>query len=89
MMDRYIMWRRSQGYCGQSIQFGPWTERGMAADLRKVMEGAGFLGLSNDLGIRTVLDVLRNPCVDIIGRISFIGGSLSYLVIQIMQSRSS
>eukprot|EP00922_Rhytidocystis_sp_ex-Travisia-forbesii_P020003 GHVS01029514.1.p1 GENE.GHVS01029514.1~~GHVS01029514.1.p1 ORF type:complete len:1315 (-),score=208.36 GHVS01029514.1:118-4062(-) len=60
VLDGLVQWRRSLGLCGQSIQWGPWIEQGMAAELRDVLDKAGMRGLTNELGIRVMGDVMRN-----------------------------
>eukprot|EP00922_Rhytidocystis_sp_ex-Travisia-forbesii_P020004 GHVS01029517.1.p1 GENE.GHVS01029517.1~~GHVS01029517.1.p1 ORF type:complete len:2046 (-),score=279.27 GHVS01029517.1:105-6029(-) len=60
VLDGLVQWRRGMGLCGQSIQWGPWIEQGMAADLRDVLTKAGMRGITNELGIRVMGDVMRN-----------------------------
>ncbi|CDJ66475.1 Polyketide synthase, related, partial [Eimeria necatrix] len=58
-LDAIAAWRRSIGLCGQSIQWGPWVEQGMAAGLRQEIEKVGLRGLTNDVGLRVLVDCLR------------------------------
>ncbi|KAJ1604717.1 type I fatty acid synthase [Cryptosporidium canis] len=44
--------------CGTSIQWGPWVEQGMAASLKQHLEKVGMYGISNELGIRVLSDIL-------------------------------
>ncbi|PFH35516.1 hypothetical protein BESB_051670 [Besnoitia besnoiti] len=53
-LDALISYRRGRGLPGHSIQWGPWTEQGMAAGLRDRLERAGFVGISNEVGVETV-----------------------------------
>eukprot|EP00921_Rhytidocystis_pertsovi_P009458 GHVQ01015209.1.p1 GENE.GHVQ01015209.1~~GHVQ01015209.1.p1 ORF type:complete len:3891 (+),score=563.52 GHVQ01015209.1:853-12525(+) len=58
-LDSLVQYRRSHGLSGQSIQWGPWTEQGMAADMKQHMAKAGMNGISNELGLRVMLDCMR------------------------------
>ncbi|CDJ35952.1 LOW QUALITY PROTEIN: PKSN polyketide synthase for alternapyrone biosynthesis protein, related [Eimeria mitis] len=58
-LDSLAAWRRSIGLCGQSIQWGPWIEQGMAAGLRQEVEKLGLRGITNDIGVRVLVDCLR------------------------------
>eukprot|EP00923_Selenidium_pygospionis_P045810 GHVN01079079.1.p1 GENE.GHVN01079079.1~~GHVN01079079.1.p1 ORF type:complete len:3270 (-),score=711.43 GHVN01079079.1:66-9350(-) len=60
-LDAFVEYRRRLGYAGQSIQWGPWTEQGMAADpmVKSNMEKAGMTGISNELGLRVLSDIVR------------------------------
>eukprot|EP00923_Selenidium_pygospionis_P038108 GHVN01066603.1.p1 GENE.GHVN01066603.1~~GHVN01066603.1.p1 ORF type:complete len:1995 (+),score=378.33 GHVN01066603.1:625-5985(+) len=57
-LDGLVQYRRSLGYCGQSIQWGPWVEQGMAAGLKKHLSKVGMRGLTNDIGLRVLSEVL-------------------------------
>ncbi|CDJ62038.1 Polyketide synthase, related [Eimeria necatrix] len=59
-LDAIAAWRRSIGLCGQSIQWGPWVEHGMAAGLKSLLEKAGMRGITEDLGSRVLQDVMRS-----------------------------
>eukprot|EP00921_Rhytidocystis_pertsovi_P005095 GHVQ01008804.1.p1 GENE.GHVQ01008804.1~~GHVQ01008804.1.p1 ORF type:complete len:4630 (+),score=744.88 GHVQ01008804.1:433-13890(+) len=60
-LNALTQWRRSQGLAAQSIMWGPWTEQGMAAGLVDVLDKAGLRGITNELGLRVLGDVMRNP----------------------------
>eukprot|EP00918_Siedleckia_nematoides_P020146 GHVU01042939.1.p1 GENE.GHVU01042939.1~~GHVU01042939.1.p1 ORF type:complete len:2046 (+),score=318.55 GHVU01042939.1:72-6140(+) len=60
-LDALVQYRRSRGLCGQSIQWGPWIEQGMAAELKDQLAKVGMRGISNDLGVRVLAEVLRLP----------------------------
>ncbi|KAF8817832.1 putative type I fatty acid synthase, partial [Cardiosporidium cionae] len=61
-LDALVQWRRSKGLCGQSIQWGPWLEQGMAADLKQHLGKVGMQGISNELGLRFIASFLE--CLD-------------------------
>ncbi|EZG44532.1 polyketide synthase type I [Gregarina niphandrodes] len=58
-LDSLVQYRRQLGLPGVSIQWGPWTEQGMALGMEAVLEKAGMRGLSNDIGLRCLADVLH------------------------------
>ncbi|CDI81585.1 Pc16g11480 protein, related, partial [Eimeria acervulina] len=58
-LDSLAAWRRSIGLCAQSIQWGPWVEQGMAAGLRQEVEKLGLRGITNEIGVRVLVDCLR------------------------------
>eukprot|EP00070_Physeter_catodon_P015589 XP_023973534.1 uncharacterized protein LOC112062809 [Physeter catodon] len=57
-LDALAQYRRSRGLAGQSIQWGPWTEQGMAADLKDRLARLGFGGITNEDGIKTLEQLL-------------------------------
>ncbi|KAK9173529.1 Male sterility protein family protein [Cryptosporidium meleagridis] len=57
-LDSLVEYRRNKGMCGTSIQWGPWIEQGMAANLKQHLEKVGMYGISNELGIRVLNDIL-------------------------------
>ncbi|PHJ15679.1 type i fatty acid synthase, partial [Cystoisospora suis] len=59
-LDALAAWRRARGLCCQSIQWGPWTEQGMAAELKQQIERNGMKGISNELGLRVLHDVIKH-----------------------------
>ena len=59
-LDALALHRRSQGLCGQSVQWGPWLEQGMAVNMKQHLEKVGMKGISNELGIRVLGDVIAN-----------------------------
>eukprot|EP00915_Cephaloidophora_sp_WS-2016_P002257 GHVH01003012.1.p1 GENE.GHVH01003012.1~~GHVH01003012.1.p1 ORF type:complete len:4454 (-),score=762.62 GHVH01003012.1:53-12439(-) len=75
-LDHFAQVRADLGMCAQSIQFGPWTEQGMAVNLLTIMEGAGFIGLTNDLGCRAIIDALRTPEATVFGANNFLWKNL-------------
>ncbi|ESS33183.1 putative type I fatty acid synthase, partial [Toxoplasma gondii VEG] len=50
-LDALASYRRCRGLAGHSIQWGPWIEQGMAAELGERLERAGFRGISNKVGV--------------------------------------
>ncbi|EZG44549.1 putative type I fatty acid synthase [Gregarina niphandrodes] len=54
VLDCIASSRHARGLAGLSIQWGPWTEQGMAAELVGIMEKVGMRGLSNDAGLRVL-----------------------------------
>ncbi|CDJ36188.1 LOW QUALITY PROTEIN: uncharacterized protein EMH_0068860 [Eimeria mitis] len=60
-LDALARWRRRKGLCCQSIQWGPWIEQGMAAEMRQQLARNGMKGITNELGFRTLHDVLLHP----------------------------
>uniref|UniRef100_A0A0G4G258 Carrier domain-containing protein n=1 Tax=Chromera velia CCMP2878 TaxID=1169474 RepID=A0A0G4G258_9ALVE len=59
-LDALTQFRRSQGLAAQSIQWGPWIEQGMAAELKDQLVKVGMRGITNDLGLRVMGDVMRS-----------------------------
>lgn len=57
-LDGLVGARRKSGYPALSIQWGPWIEQGMAAALNRHFSSAGIKGISNDLGLRVLEDLL-------------------------------
>ncbi|CDI87737.1 hypothetical protein EPH_0047980 [Eimeria praecox] len=57
-LDALARWRRRKGLCCQSIQWGPWIEQGMAVEMRQQLARNGMKGITNELGFRTLHDVL-------------------------------
>ncbi|CEM22855.1 unnamed protein product [Vitrella brassicaformis CCMP3155] len=73
-LDALTVHRRSRGLAAQSIQWGPWVEQGMAAKLRQHLDKVGIKGISNELGLRVMGDVMSHqlatasrPGVGVIG----------------------
>ncbi|XP_026190294.1 uncharacterized protein LOC113146609, partial [Cyclospora cayetanensis] len=60
-LDALAQWRRRRGLCCQSIQWGPWIEQGMAVEMRQQLARNGMKGITNELGFRTLHDVLLHP----------------------------
>ncbi|CDJ59125.1 hypothetical protein EMWEY_00055660, partial [Eimeria maxima] len=60
-LDALARWRRRKGLCCQSIQWGPWIEQGMAVEMRQQLARNGMKGITNELGFRTLHDVLLHP----------------------------
>ncbi len=56
-LDALAVHRRASGLSGQSIQWGPWVEQGMAAGLRQHLSKVGLRGITNDLGLRVLNDL--------------------------------
>lgn len=50
--------RRVEGFVASSIQWGPWTEQGMAAGLQGRLKKGGLGGLSNALALMAMEQVL-------------------------------
>ncbi|KAF8821373.1 putative type I fatty acid synthase, partial [Cardiosporidium cionae] len=71
-LDALVQWRRSKGLCGQSIQWGPWLEQGMASDLKQHLGKVGMRGISNELGLRVMHDVMMNADAAVVACQSFI-----------------
>ncbi|KAH8583285.1 type I fatty acid synthase, partial [Cryptosporidium sp. chipmunk genotype I] len=44
--------------CGTSIQWGPWIEQGMAVNIKQHLEKVGMHGISNEMGIRVINDLI-------------------------------
>eukprot|EP01054_Gregarina_sp_Poly1_P004682 Gregarina_sp_Poly_1__4681@NODE_24_length_20154_cov_63_859810_g22_i0_p1_GENE_NODE_24_length_20154_cov_63_859810_g22_i0NODE_24_length_20154_cov_63_859810_g22_i0_p1_ORF_typecomplete_len6649_score1079_63ketoacylsynt/PF00109_26/1_3e25ketoacylsynt/PF00109_26/1_3e73ketoacylsynt/PF00109_26/1_5e81KR/PF08659_10/3_3e56KR/PF08659_10/2_4e03KR/PF08659_10/1_6e55KR/PF08659_10/3_4e50KR/PF08659_10/8_1e02Acyl_transf_1/PF00698_21/3e83Acyl_transf_1/PF00698_21/1_6e78Ketoacylsynt_C/PF02801_22/4_7e42Ketoacylsynt_C/PF02 len=61
-LDNLACHRRQMGLAGQSIQWGPWIEQGMAQGMDTVLEKAGLKGISNDVGMRALADVMKDLC---------------------------
>ncbi|CEL93269.1 unnamed protein product, partial [Vitrella brassicaformis CCMP3155] len=59
-LDALTEYRRSKKLAAQSIQWGPWTEQGMAADLSQYLDKVGVRGITNELGLRVLGDVMRH-----------------------------
>ncbi|KAL7068433.1 putative type I fatty acid synthase [Cryptosporidium serpentis] len=57
-LDALASYRNKLGYCGQSIQWGPWIEQGMAINLKKDIERAGMKGITNEIGLKILSDVM-------------------------------
>eukprot|EP00820_Chromera_velia_P011131 Cvel_22375.t1-p1 / transcript=Cvel_22375.t1 / gene=Cvel_22375 / organism=Chromera_velia_CCMP2878 / gene_product=Putative inactive phenolphthiocerol synthesis, putative / transcript_product=Putative inactive phenolphthiocerol synthesis, putative / location=Cvel_scaffold2193:1-9964(-) / protein_length=2562 / sequence_SO=supercontig / SO=protein_coding / is_pseudo=false len=58
-LDSLATFRQQRGLRAVSIQWGPWEEQGMAAGLRDKYRLAGFVGISNDLGLRVLGEAMR------------------------------
>ncbi|CEM39444.1 unnamed protein product, partial [Vitrella brassicaformis CCMP3155] len=60
-LDALARYRRSSGLSGQSIQWGPWIEQGMAStpEMKELINKSGMTGITNDLGIRVLGDVMK------------------------------
>eukprot|EP01054_Gregarina_sp_Poly1_P011130 Gregarina_sp_Poly_1__11129@NODE_8_length_24379_cov_62_925633_g7_i0_p2_GENE_NODE_8_length_24379_cov_62_925633_g7_i0NODE_8_length_24379_cov_62_925633_g7_i0_p2_ORF_typecomplete_len3635_score538_36ketoacylsynt/PF00109_26/4_3e73ketoacylsynt/PF00109_26/4_8e60Acyl_transf_1/PF00698_21/2e79Ketoacylsynt_C/PF02801_22/5_4e03Ketoacylsynt_C/PF02801_22/3_2e37Ketoacylsynt_C/PF02801_22/1_8e27KR/PF08659_10/2_6e52KR/PF08659_10/1_9e03KR/PF08659_10/0_05NAD_binding_4/PF07993_12/8_1e05NAD_binding_4/PF07993_12/5_4e03NA len=54
ILDAFATKRKRQGKVCSAIQWGPWTEQGMAANLVSVLPKIGFKGISNALGLRVL-----------------------------------
>lgn len=65
-LDALACWRQQQGLHAQSIQWGGWLEQGMAAALGKLLEKAGMRGISNELGLRVLGDVMRCSTIGVV-----------------------
>ncbi|CEM33873.1 unnamed protein product, partial [Vitrella brassicaformis CCMP3155] len=59
-LDALTEYRRSKKLAAQSIQWGPWIEQGMAVELKQHLDKAGMRGITNDLGLRVLGDVMRH-----------------------------
>eukprot|EP00916_Digyalum_oweni_P020796 GHVL01034651.1.p1 GENE.GHVL01034651.1~~GHVL01034651.1.p1 ORF type:complete len:1765 (-),score=335.84 GHVL01034651.1:98-5152(-) len=53
-LDSLSAYRRCNKLPAISIQWGPWTEQGMAAELISLLDQAGMSGLTNELGLRVI-----------------------------------
>lgn len=58
-LDGFVKYRQQLGLPAISLQWGPWTEQGMAAELNKISAKTGLKGLSNELALRVFSEVLR------------------------------
>ncbi|CEM32068.1 unnamed protein product [Vitrella brassicaformis CCMP3155] len=59
-LDALTEYRRSKKLAAQSIQWGPWTQQGMAVEVKQHLDKAGMRGITNDLGLRVLGDVMRH-----------------------------
>ncbi|CEM18786.1 unnamed protein product [Vitrella brassicaformis CCMP3155] len=59
-LDALTEYRRSKKLAAQSIQWGPWIQQGMAVELKQHLDKAGMRGITNDLGLRVLGDVMRH-----------------------------
>ncbi|KAL7066038.1 hypothetical protein ACR3K2_35190, partial [Cryptosporidium serpentis] len=57
-LDSLANHRQKHGLSCLSIQWGPWIDQGMAVDLKQHLEKVGLYGISNELGIRALNDLL-------------------------------
>ncbi|CEL95566.1 unnamed protein product [Vitrella brassicaformis CCMP3155] len=58
-LDALTEYRRSKKLAAQSIQWGPWIQQGMAVELKQHLDKAGMRGITNDLVLRVMGDVMR------------------------------
>ncbi|MBH8553202.1 SDR family NAD(P)-dependent oxidoreductase [Nostocaceae cyanobacterium CENA357] len=68
-MDALVHYRRNLGLPGLSINWGPWAEAGMAADLdsrsqQRIAE-SGFATMSSELGLQLLGDLLRQDATQV------------------------
>eukprot|EP01071_Lankesteria_metandrocarpae_P006398 Lankesteria_metandrocarpae@DN4342_c0_g1_i1.p1 len=65
VVDAIAEHRQAKGLCGQSIQWGAWIEQGMAGSVAKLLTSVGMQGISNDVGLRVLGDIMKysNTCV--------------------------
>ncbi|XP_026190491.1 uncharacterized protein LOC113146661, partial [Cyclospora cayetanensis] len=66
-LDELALYRRSLGLVAHSIQWGPWVEQGMAAQLQERFSKTGFGGISNSLGLLTLTAVLQQNSEPVVG----------------------
>ncbi|CDI82131.1 type I fatty acid synthase, putative, partial [Eimeria acervulina] len=66
-IDELALYRRSRGLTAHSIQWGPWVEQGMAAQLQGRFAKAGFGGISNALGLLTLNATLQQNTETVVG----------------------
>lgn len=71
-LDSLVQYRKSLGLCGQSIQWGPWTEQGMAVSFKEHLAKAGMHGISNELGLRVLGDMLSKSELTVVGCLEFV-----------------
>ncbi|MBD2523535.1 type I polyketide synthase [Nostoc sp. FACHB-133] len=68
-MDALVHYRRGLGLPGLSINWGPWAEVGMAADLdsrsQKRIAESGFATMSSELGLQLLGDLLRQDATQV------------------------
>lgn len=58
ILDSYAKQRRAQGKVCISLQWGPWTQQGMAANLVSLLARVGMKGINNSLGLRVLMAAL-------------------------------
>ncbi|CDI87764.1 Polyketide synthase, related [Eimeria praecox] len=66
-IDELALYRRSLGLAAHSIQWGPWVEQGMAAQLQGRFAKTGFGGISNALGLLTLSAVVQQNAESVVG----------------------
>lgn len=66
-LDALVQYRKSMGLCGQSIQWGPWIEQGMATGFKNHLIKAGMHGISNELAFRVLGDMMRKSELTVVG----------------------
>ncbi|CDJ59377.1 type I fatty acid synthase, putative, partial [Eimeria maxima] len=66
-IDELALYRRSHGLAAHSIQWGPWVEQGMAAQLQGRFAKTGFGGISNALGLLALDAVLQQNTESVVG----------------------
>lgn len=59
VIDNLMHQRRAQGLPGMSINWGPWDEAGMAADMS--FEGEGLEKIKPDLGVQVLSSLMQRP----------------------------
>lgn len=68
-MDALVHYRRSLGLPGLSINWGPWAEVGMAADLdsrsKNRIAESGFAAISSELGLQLLGDLLKQDATQV------------------------
>ncbi|KAL8453644.1 hypothetical protein Emed_000779 [Eimeria media] len=66
-LDELAALRRRRHLVAHSIQWGPWVEQGMAAELQGRLAKAGFGGISNALGMLTLSAVMQQDAECVVG----------------------
>ena len=59
VMEELAAGRREDGLSCAVIQWGPWTDQGMASAFAPLMEATGLLGIDNETALRCLLHVLQ------------------------------
>ena len=62
-MDTLAHYRRQQGLPGLSINWGPWTDSGMASDKMSWFARLGIKGLSEDVAIESMASLIQERAV--------------------------
>nr|XP_027193935.1 uncharacterized protein LOC113788670 [Dermatophagoides pteronyssinus] len=65
-IDALVQHRNALKLPGLSIQWGAWIEQGMALGMDKILETSGLPGLTNDVGLRAMLEVLSDASISTI-----------------------
>ncbi|EZG44526.1 putative polyketide synthase [Gregarina niphandrodes] len=58
-LDALACYRSRCGLPALSVQWGPWVEQGMASKFRNQLDKVGLKGITNELGLRVLADLLR------------------------------